>query len=164
MSPGLSDPRLWISSSVALPNMDRRKKVLVTQLCLTLCDPMNWSLPGSSDLGISQATTLEWVATPFSWGSSRPRDQTCISCIGRWILYCWATREPSPHLSRYYFQNASLQTQNVPSTCNKKHLCFILVVECGGAGNSLECIGPSKVNGQLGWVWRSFSFRDCLFG
>ena len=48
--------------------MDRGKKVLVAQLCPTLCDPMNWSLPGSSDLGISQATTLEWVAIPFSKG------------------------------------------------------------------------------------------------
>ena len=33
---------------------------------------MNWSLPGSSDLGISQATTLEWVAIPFSGGFSDP--------------------------------------------------------------------------------------------
>ena len=38
-------------------------------------------------MGISQARKLEWVAISSSRGSSRPRDWTCISCIGRWILY-----------------------------------------------------------------------------
>ena len=45
-------------------------KVLVTQSCLTLCDPMDYSLPGSSAHGILQARILEWVAIPFSRGSS----------------------------------------------------------------------------------------------
>ena len=40
--------------------------VLVTQLCSTLCDPMDCSLPGSSVHGILQARILEWVAIPFS--------------------------------------------------------------------------------------------------
>ena len=52
---------------------------------------MDCSPPGSSVHGISQARILEWVAISFSRGSSRPRDQTCISCIGRRILYHWAT-------------------------------------------------------------------------
>ena len=42
------------------------------QSCLTLCDPMDWSLPGSSVHGISQARILERVAIPFSRGSSQP--------------------------------------------------------------------------------------------
>ena len=42
------------------------KKMLVAQLCLTLCDPMECSPPGSSTHGILQARILEWVATPFS--------------------------------------------------------------------------------------------------
>ena len=46
----------------------------VTQSCLTLCDPMDCSLPGSSLLGILQARVLKWVAISFSRGSSRPRD------------------------------------------------------------------------------------------
>ena len=46
--------------------------VLVAQLCLTLCDPMGCSLPGSSIHGIPQARILEWGAIPFSTGSSRP--------------------------------------------------------------------------------------------
>ena len=43
---------------------------LVIQLCLTLCDPMNCSLPGSSVHGILQTRILEWVVMPFSRGSS----------------------------------------------------------------------------------------------
>ena len=60
------------------------------QLCPTLCDPMDCRLPGSSVHGVLQARTLEWVAISSSRGSSQPRDWThvsCISCIGRWILY-----------------------------------------------------------------------------
>ena len=51
-------------------------KVLVTQPCPTLWDPMNRSLPGSSVRGILQARILEWVAISFSRGSSQPRDGT----------------------------------------------------------------------------------------
>ena len=51
-------------------------KVLVTQLCLTLCDPMDSSPPGSSVHGILQARILKWVAISCSRGSSWPRDQT----------------------------------------------------------------------------------------
>ena len=46
--------------------------MLATQLCPTLCDPMNCRPPGSSVHGILQARILEWVATPFSRGSSQP--------------------------------------------------------------------------------------------
>ena len=46
------------------------------QSCLTFCDPMNCSPPGSSVRGILQARILGWVAMPFSRASSRPRAQT----------------------------------------------------------------------------------------
>ena len=49
------------------------------QSCLTLCDPMDCSPPGSSVLGISQTRTLEWVAISSSRGSSRPRRWTRAS-------------------------------------------------------------------------------------
>ena len=68
-------------------------KMLVAQSYLILCDPMDCSPPGSSVLGILQARILEWVAIPLSRGSSRPRDQTWVSCIaGRFFTIC-ATRE-----------------------------------------------------------------------
>ena len=46
------------------------------QSCLTLCDPMDYSPPGSSTHGILQARILEWVAMPSSVGSSPPVDRT----------------------------------------------------------------------------------------
>ena len=56
-------------------------KVLVTQSCPTLSDPMDCSLPGSSTHGILQARILQWIAIPFFRGSFQPRGQTWISCI-----------------------------------------------------------------------------------
>ena len=63
------------------------------QSCLTPCDPMNHSSPGSPVHGILRTRTLEWVAILSSRGSSQPRDQTCISCISRSVLYHGATGE-----------------------------------------------------------------------
>ena len=60
------------------------------------CDPVDYCLPGSSGQGIFQARILEWVAISYSRGSSWPRDWTqvsCISCIGRQILYRCVTWE-----------------------------------------------------------------------
>ena len=65
----------------------------VTQSRATLWDPMDCSPPRSSVHGISQVRILEWVAFSLSRGSSRPRDRTCISCMGRRVLYHWATWE-----------------------------------------------------------------------
>ena len=59
----------------------------VAKLCLTLCNPMGYSPPGSSVHGISQPRILEWVTIPFSRGSSRSRDRTHISCTGRQVLH-----------------------------------------------------------------------------
>ena len=50
------------------------KESEVSQSCLTLCDPMDCSLPGSSVHGIFQAIVLEWIAISFSRGSSQPRN------------------------------------------------------------------------------------------
>ena len=65
----------------------------VAQSCPTLCDPMDYSLPGFPVHGILQARILEWVAVPFSRGSSQPRDWTQVSCIADWFFTNWATRE-----------------------------------------------------------------------
>ena len=65
--------------------------VLVTQLCLTLWDPMDCSPPCFSVHGILQARILEWVAVPFSRGSSWPRDLTQVFSIAGRFLTIWAT-------------------------------------------------------------------------
>ena len=68
-------------------------KMLVAQSCLTLCDPMDCSLPGSSVHRILQARILEWITIPFSRGSSQLRDQTCVSYIAGRFFTVQATRE-----------------------------------------------------------------------
>ena len=60
----------------------------VTQLCLTLWKPMDYTVHG-----ILQARILEWVAFPFSRGSSQPRGQTQVSCIAGGFFTSWATKE-----------------------------------------------------------------------
>ena len=66
----------------------------VTQLCPPLGKPVDCSLPGSSVPGGFQASILKWLAISYSRGYSWLRDQTHISCVsylGRQILYHWAT-------------------------------------------------------------------------
>ena len=67
--------------------------VLVTQSCPILCDPMDCRLPGSSVHGFLQVRILEWVAIPFSRGSSQPKNRTQVSCIAGRFFTIWATRE-----------------------------------------------------------------------
>ena len=63
-------------------------KVKVAQLCLTLCDPMDYRVHG-----ILQARVPEWVAVPFSGRSSQPRDWTQVSDIAPVFFTVWASRE-----------------------------------------------------------------------
>ena len=71
----------WISVCVCVAGGAHAK---LLQPCLTLCNPMDCSPPGSSVHGILLARTLEWVALPSSKGSSRPRDWICISYVLHW--------------------------------------------------------------------------------
>ena len=77
-------------------------KLLATQSCLTLCEPMDYSLPGSSVHEILQARILEWVAIPLSRGSSQPRDRTLVSRIAGRHFTIRATRE-APALHTHMF-------------------------------------------------------------
>ena len=61
--------------------LSTRAKVKVTQLCPTVCNPMNYTVHG-----ILQVRVLEWVAIPFSRGSSQPRDQTQVYRIAGGFL------------------------------------------------------------------------------
>ena len=104
------------------PAFSRRFPCFLSLSCVQLfCGPMDCSLPGSSVHGISQARMLKWVAISVSRVSSQSRDQTCISCTGRRILYCWATREahrfpqatPIFTISVTYFGSAGKESCNV---------------------------------------------------
>ena len=78
--------KAWTLESGSMPG----PYCLLPQSCPTLCDPVDYSPPGSSVHGIFQARILEWVAISYSRGSSQSRDQThisCISCIGRRIFF-----------------------------------------------------------------------------
>ena len=68
-------------------------EVLVAQSYLTLCDPMDGSLPASSVHGIIQAGILEGVAISFSRGSSQPRERTLVSCMAGTFFTVWVTKE-----------------------------------------------------------------------
>ena len=84
--PGCYSSLTSFYSSVILLH-EVKMKLSVAQMCLTLFDPMNCSLPGSSVHGILQARILEWVAIPFSGRSYWPRDWMCISCIAGRFFY-----------------------------------------------------------------------------
>ena len=67
--------------------------VLIAQSCLSFCNPMDWSPPGSSVHGILQQSIREWIAIPFSRGSSWPRDPTQVSWTAGRFFTIWSTRE-----------------------------------------------------------------------
>ena len=66
----------------------------IAQSCLTLCDLVDCSPPGSSVLVILQARILEWVVISFSRESSRPRDRTQVPRIAGRHFNLWATGKP----------------------------------------------------------------------
>ena len=83
----MADTVLW-THRVCVCTQGEKVKVKVAQLCLTLCNLIY------TVHGILQARILEWVAFPFSRGSSQPRDQTQVSCIADRFITSWAIREP----------------------------------------------------------------------
>ena len=88
----------------------------VAELCLTLCDPMDCGLPGSSVCGISQARILEWVAALSFKGSSQTRAWTSISyisCISRQVFFLPLAPHGKPH---------QMQTSPRPTCCD--HRCM----------------------------------------
>ena len=78
----------------------------VAESCPTLCDPTDYTVHG-----ILQARILEWVAFPFSRGSSQPRDQTQVSHIAGRFFTSWATREAQEVLfvRRLYLHDTSFK-------------------------------------------------------
>ena len=71
------------------------KSVEYTVICcvVAFCDPMDCSQRGSRVHGVSQVRILGWVAFSITRASSQPSDWTQVSCVGRWVLFPWTTRE-----------------------------------------------------------------------
>jgi len=80
---------------------------------------MGCSLPGSSVHGILQVRILEWVAIPFSRGSSQPRDQTQVSFIAGRFFTMRVTRDALPEYD--YVIRITLVTPLFVSFSNKQH-------------------------------------------
>ena len=98
------------------PGLPHSRQILYhLSQCPTLWDPMDCSPPGSLVHGIFQAWILEWVAIPFSRGSSWPRDRTQVSCIVSRRFTVWATREvPSLVITAA----AAKSLQSCPTLCD----------------------------------------------
>ena len=79
---------LSFSKSIQVVYSGFKVKVKVAQSCQTLCNPMDYKVHG-----ILQVRILEWVAFPFSRGSSQPRDRTWVSCIAGGFFTNWGIRE-----------------------------------------------------------------------
>ena len=106
-------------------------RMLSPQLYLMLCDPMNCSPLGSSVHGIFQERILEWVTISISRRSSQSKNPTCILCIGRQILYHWATREAlSPLLQQNWMSMKQETYLSLTLSCltysQSTLLCFSL--------------------------------------
>ena len=84
-------------------------KMKVAQSCLTLCNPIDYTVHG-----ILQARIPEWVAFPFSRGSSQPKDQTQVSHIAGRFFTNWGTREVQEYRSgvAYPFSSRSSWPKN----------------------------------------------------
>ena len=130
---------------------------LVAKSCPTLCDSMDCSPPGSSLHGILQARILEWVAIPFSRGSSWPRDWTRVSCIGTQILYHWAIWEAPTELSEISKLERPCRPTLLPGEAIwAEHLSIFLL----WAENSTEGVGGSKKIHQFSFYQ---AFRKITF-
>ena len=123
----------------------------VAQWCLTLSDPMDYSLPGSSVCEILQARILEWFAIPFPRGSSIPRDWTQVSCIAGRLFTVWATKDqfrrqwqPTPVLLPGKSQYSCLVGwspwgHEESGTTERFHFHFSLSCTGEGNGNPFQC-------------------------
>ena len=138
-----------VSSLVYQPG--RIHTLLLLSRVRLFCGPMDYSAPGFSVHRISQARILEWVAISFSRGASRPWVWTCISCIGRQILYLWAILE----LTHPRYPNIGTHQNELLF-----YFCFTLPLDCKQSGLSVHCMaGISRVISQrneYSGAWRKW--------
>ena len=149
----------WAKETDREPKYQKKEIVLVTpklsgiktyihSCCLVaefhvLLSATPWTRPpGSSVHGIFQPRILEWIAIPFSRGSSWLRDQTHVSCISRWIFYLWATREAQIYNTLWFLGSG-----------NKEQIHWVVLAQ----GLSWDCRGPASNISQLDDCWQKAS-------
>ena len=93
-TPAFISPYPTVATLLCLIPLLLQDSCLVAKLSQTLCIPMDCSLPGSSIHGILQARVLEWIAIPFSRGSSTSRDRTQVFCIAGKFFTAESPRKP----------------------------------------------------------------------
>ena len=136
---------------ISLPTKWGKCLYMCAQSCPVLGYPMDHRPPGSVVYGIFQAKILPWVR------SSPPRDQTCISCIGKWILYCCAKSKPiCPVLAIARIQLPSLEFGR-DSKAGKTWESFIVkkrkvFTKIGGCWNNGKCTISFSPNFFPPWV------------
>ena len=145
-------------------------KVKVTQSCPTLCDPIDFTVHE-----ILQARILQWVAYPFSSGSSQPRNRTRVSCIAGGFFTNWTFREahnqPRQHIKkqRHYSANNGLSSQSYnfasilaymwdlhhKESWTLKNWCFWTMMLDKTLESPLECkeIQPVHPKGNQSWIF-----------
>ena len=127
-----------ISVNMIVFELKVKSECEVTQLCPTLCDPVDCSLPRSSIDGIFQVRVLEWVAISLSRGSSSPRDRTQVShFVGR-CFTIWATREV------FSWVHFSSVTQLCPTFCDP--------MDCSTPGLPVHHQPPEFTQTHVHWV------------
>ena len=125
--------------------------VLVTQPCSTLCDPVDYSSPGSSVHGILWERILEWVAMPSSRGSSWPSDTTLI-CIHSDSLPSESPGKPSWTSTQWQTQCQNPKRNNKVSLSSsiQSTMCMKVTQSCLTLCNLIDCSPPgSSVHGIL---------------
>ena len=116
----LSSFLLFIRSYGGKSRLGKKGKVLVTQSCLTLCDPMDCSPPGSSAHGILQARVLEWVTMSFSRGLPEPGiDPRSLALQADSLL----SEPPGSPIKVIIHAYSSTLSQNFPVVFYQKSLC-----------------------------------------
>ena len=117
----------------------------------SLWSPGLYSSPGSFVHGILQARILEWVACPFSRGSSLPRDQTCISCVGRWVLYLGNPRDGGAWWAAVYVVAQSrtrLKWHSSSSSSSSRDIFVCHSLRMLLASSEVEALGSAKLPTQ----------------
>ena len=127
-------------------------KVLVIQSCSILCNPMDYSQPGSSVCGILQARILDWVAIPFSRGSFQLRDQTWVSCIAGRFFTIRATKV------RMTKNTVTLPSEKCIRTCGRKQTITLHKIK------ARKCVRPSSTAGRGAGTLRKPYFWDKEYG